>query len=233
LQIVDLGRTPERFCLGPGSLDVHPDVKQHQEKTMRLRSLALGSAAALAIAAFASTSMAEEVPSSPAERAQTGTLNTQESDSGGTTEDGQPGNVADAQYKDQMLRYRAEQEQYKGQKDQYQSRLERYEYDRSHPSEWWSANYDHATLTSFYSIPHHDLIGKEVDGRDGMRLGRIRDVEREQDGQVERVDVALAFNRAAWIDARHLRYDAADQVMFTDVSADELYDGSRDYNPRP
>ncbi len=206
---------------------------------MKFRSLALSSAAAIAFWAFAGTSMAQQSPpttdSTPAERAQTDVLNTQQATDDGMTENGQPGNVADAEYNAQLLRYQAQQEQYKDQKAQYQHRLARYEYDRSHPAQWWSARYDDATLLGFYSIPHHDLIGKEVDGRDGLRLGHIRDVQRERDGQVERVDVALGENRAAWIEARNLRYDATTQVMFTDESADEIYDGSRvaNYDARP
>jgi len=198
---------------------------------MKFRKLALGSAAAFALAAFAGPSAAQQSPytnSPPAERDQTGTLSAQQAT--GMTEDGQPESVADAQYDAQQQRYQDQQEQYKDQKAQYQNRLARYEYDRSHPREWWSARYDHATLLSFYSVPHHDLIGKEVDGRDGLRLGRIRDVERASNGQVERVDVALNDNHAAWVEARHLRYDTDAEVMFTDVPADELYDSSRDGN---
>jgi len=206
---------------------------------MTLKHLALGSAAAFALAAFAGTSFAQQshftTNSTPEEQAQTGALNSKQAIDNGTTESGQPGTVADAQYNAQLLQYQAQQAQYKGQKAQYQNRLERYEYDRSHPSDWWNARYDHATLGSFYAVPRHDLIGKEVDERDGLRLGRIRDVERTADGRVERVDVALNFNRATWIEAANLRYDSNAQVMFTDVSVDELYDSSRDGygNPRP
>jgi len=216
-------------------------IEPHQSGAtiMTLRHLALGSAAAFALAAFAGTSFAQQSyynsNPTPEERAQTGALNAKQANDSGTTEDGQPGSIADAQYNAQKLRYQAQQEQYRGQKAQYQNRLERYEYDRSHPSEWWRARYDHATLDSFYSVPRHNLIGKEVDERDGLRLGHIRDVERASDGRVERVDVALNFNRATWIDAMNLRYDSSAQVMFTDVPADELYDRSRDNygNPRP
>jgi hypothetical protein len=206
---------------------------------MTLRHLVLGSTAAFAFATFAGASFAQQSPhttnSTPEERTQTGALNAKQASDSGTTEDGRPGTIADEQYNAQKLRYRAQQEQYKGQKIQYQNRLERYEYDRSHPSDWWRARYDRATLGSFYSVPRHDLIGKEVDERDGLRLGRVQDVERAPDGHVERVDVALNFNRAAWIDAANLRYDANAQVMFTDVPADDLYDRSRDdfRNPRP
>jgi PRC-barrel domain protein len=206
---------------------------------MIFRILALGSAAAFAVAAFAGTSVAQQsyynTHPTPEERTQTGALNAQQAKDNGTTVDGQPGSIADAQYNAQQLQYQNQLEQYKSQKNQYQNRLERYEYDRSHPSDWWHARYDHATLDGFYAVPRQNLIGKEVDERDGLRLGHIRDVEHTPDGRVERVDVALNFNRATWIDATNLRYDASAQVMFTDVPADELYDRSRDGNfyPRP
>jgi hypothetical protein len=206
---------------------------------MALRHFALSSATAFAFAAFAGTSFAQQshftTDSTPEERAQTGALNSKQAIDNGTTEDGQPGSVADAQYNAQLVQYQAQLNQYKGQKAQYQNRLQRYEYDRSHPDSWWRARYDHATLGSFYAVPRHNLIGKEVDERDGLRLGHIRDVERTADGRVERVDVALNFNRATWIEAENLRYDSTVQVMFTDVSADELYDSSRDgyLNTRP
>jgi hypothetical protein len=206
---------------------------------MRVRNLALGSAAALALVAIAGASLAQDMStttnSTPQERAQTDTLNTQQNVNDGTTEDGQPGTAADAQYNAQMQQYRDQRAQYEDQKAQYQDRMERYAYDRSHPRDWWNVRYEHATLDGLYSLPRHDLIGKEVDERDGMRLGRIRDVEHASDGRVERVDVALNYERATWIDATDLRYDPDSRVVFTNVSADQIYDRSREgnYDARP
>lgn len=203
----------------------------------KFRNFALGSAAVLALAALAAPGLAQQSYSTnptPEERAQTNALNQQANDNA-MTDTGQPGSVADAQYQAQMDQYREQQKQYGEQKAEYQNRLAHYEYDRSHPGYWWHTRYARASLDSFYRLPHHDLIDKQVDESDGLRVGRIRDVERASDGRVERVDVALNDHRAIWIEAPDLRYDADAGVMFTDVPVGELYDRSRGdiQNPRP
>lgn len=171
----------------------------------------------------------------PQEQAQTNGLNAQEAQSDGTVQSTtttptttEPGTAADAQYQGQEQQYQQQQQQYQDQKDQYHRQLMHYEYNRSHPRDWWATSYDRATLDGFYAIPRRDLIGLEVDERDGLKIGEVHDVVRAPDGRVARIEVALHNDRATWIDADHLRYDADDRMMFTDVPADVLYDRSHD-----
>jgi hypothetical protein len=168
----------------------------------------------------------------PQEQAQTNTLNTTQAQDDGTvqstTSAPEPGTTADAQYQAQQQQYQQQQQQYQDQKDHYHTQLMHYEYDRTHPRDWWSTSYDRATLDDFYHVDRGDLIGREVDERDGLMIGEVRDIERAPDGRVARVEIALHDNRSAWIHADNLRYDAIDHTFFTDVPADTLYDHSHE-----
>jgi hypothetical protein len=144
--------------------------------------------------------------------------------------------TADETYHQQLEQYRNQRDDYREQRDRYERRLERYEYDRSHPAWWWRVRYEDATLDAFYRLPRYRLIGMDVDERDGLRVGRIRDIERAPDGRVERVEIALrGSDEVAWLDADHLRVDPDNNIAFTDISADAIYDREQDryYDARP
>ncbi len=171
----------------------------------------------------------------PEERSQTSALNRRQGEDEGTAQNGQTGRSADSQYQAEQQRYQEQRQKYEDQQENYQHRLAQYEFDRRHPRWWWRAHYFDASVSAFYRLPTHDLIGREVAERDGLTIGHISDIERYPGGHVERIEVTLPSDRVAWIDAANLRYDAADGIMFTDVPADELYDRSRGdyYDPRP
>jgi hypothetical protein len=110
----------------------------------------------------------------------------------------------------------------------YEGRLDQYEYDRAHPATWWHTAYFHAAPEWYVGFHEHNLIGAEVDERDGMIVGHVADIDRAPDGRVTRVEVALHHDRAAWIDADLIRYDRDDRIAFVDMSPNELYDRSHD-----
>jgi hypothetical protein len=178
----------------------------------------------------------------PEERAQTSQLNNRQAQDEGTSASGETGiavqqrnDGAQLRYREQLDQYQAQRDQYENEKGRYRDRLSQYYYDRRHPSEWWRARYYSASLDGFYRLPRRDLLGREVAERDGLVVGRIVDVDRYPDGHIARVEVSLDGGRVAWVDSANLRYDATDQVLFTDMPADDLYDRSRSafYNPRP
>ncbi len=212
---------------------------------MNLKNLALAGAAVAALAgatlvagpAFSQsrddTSYPYTTNSTPEERAQTSDLNREQKQNEDAAD--AQNNASQQTYQQQQQDYQARQQQYVEQQDRYRHRLAHYNYDRSHPSQWWNAHYYSASVNGFYRMRRHELIGREVDERDGLELGRISDVDRDPDGQVARVQISLDGGRMAWIDSANLRYDPADRVMFTDIPADDLYNRSHAgyYNPRP
>jgi len=201
---------------------------------MNLKTLALSSAAALALSFGA---QAGDDPythnSTPDERAQTQNLNEQAAGQARgdatvsvTTTAADP--AAQQQYEDQQqqyqndkARYDAQQDRYQVQKDIYQAEQAEY-YDRSHPYAWWHERYEAATLNHFYDVPRAELIGLRVIREDGFTAGRISDVDKNPDGRVHAVKISLRSGDFAWVKARDLRFDVEDRIVFTDLSVDDI-----------
>jgi hypothetical protein len=172
--------------------------------------------------------------STPAERARTVALNVRQAREQGRTRSGETGLAAAAdnqsarrQYAEQLEFYRVQRGQYEDELDRYRYHMARYEYDRAHPSAWWRVRYDGADADALIRVPPPDLIGHEIEDRNGVLLGRIYSIERTPDGNIARIQVAIGYDRAAWIHPDELRYDAADSIVFADMGADDLYDRSR------
>jgi uncharacterized protein YndB with AHSA1/START domain len=53
---------------------------------------------------------------------------------------------------------------------------------------------------------------------DGYIVGRIREIDRHDDGRVAAVRVTFRDGESAWVKARDLRYDPDDRIVFTDLS---------------
>jgi hypothetical protein len=141
----------------------------------------------------------------------------------------------DQAYQRQLDNYHRQQQEYLYQRDRYEDRLNQYEYDRVHPDWWWRSAYFHAAPEWYIDVHDRSVIGTEVDERDGRRVGRIGNLDRASDGRIERVEIVLTHNRAAWVDASDIRYDGADRIAFVDLGPDALYARSRDrsYDYRP
>lgn len=141
----------------------------------------------------------------------------------------------DQTYQQQLDTYHNQQQQYQYQRQRYEDRLDQYEYDRTHPAWWWHSAYFNAAPRWYLDRDYDDLIGTEVDERDGLRVGRVNNVERGPDGRVERVEIGLHQGRVAWVDAYDIRYDGRDRIAFVDIGPNALYARSRDrsYDYRP
>ncbi|MEI9931049.1 MAG: hypothetical protein WDM89_10990 [Rhizomicrobium sp.] len=132
-----------------------------------------------------------------------------------------------AQYQQQQDQYQNDRAHYDMQQQRYQDQRAEYDYDRSHPTTWWHDRYDQATLNHFYDIPRAELVDLRVMREDGYTVGRIRDIDRHDDGRVSAVHVIFRDGESAWIKARDLRYDPDDRLVFTDLSVVELHDLAR------
>jgi hypothetical protein len=139
----------------------------------------------------------------------------------------------DQTYQEQLDQYHQQQDDYQDRMRNYHARMNQYEYDRAHPAWWWRTAYFHAAPEWYVSYRERNLIGAEVDERDGRVIGHIQDIDRTPSGRVDRVEIALHGDRAAWVDAYHIRYDRTDRIAFVDMSPGELYDRARDNDYRP
>lgn len=213
---------------------------------MKVRSIVLSSVAVLALAGgFAAPSLAQYAGnppqySTPAEKAQTQQLNQQAVD--GTIaspaalngEGGDPGapsavnqarrqryEAQQAQYQEDMARYRAQHRQYIRDIHRYdEARF--YFTDYPHP---YPYRYDDAHLERLYLIaePSEQLANAPVEGRDGVWVGRVRNVEVGVDGRPRRVEVALNRRVSVWVDPGDMRFDPEDRIVFTDLSRADLW----------
>jgi hypothetical protein len=197
---------------------------------MKIRHLVLSSASALVLTAglaFAQSNDPYTHNPTPEERAQTQQLNDQAQ--GAAASDSDASQAGQAQYQDQQQQYQQQQQQYQNDQQHYQNQKDRYwderadyNYDRTHPATWWHDHYEHASLNRFYDIPRSELVDLRVASEDGFTVGRIREVDKHDDGRVAAVRVEFRDGESAWVKARDLRYDADDRIVFTDLSVHEL-----------
>jgi hypothetical protein len=204
--------------------------------TMKLRTLALCSASVAFMAVGATAVIADPATGdpytqnpTPQERAQTQQLNNGAANEA-TTDTAAVQSQDDAnqaQYQQQQGQYQDNMDRYHAQQDRYRDQRARFEYDRSHPYTWWHDRYERATLNHFYDLPRSELIDLRVVREDGYDIGRIREIDRHDDGRVGAVRIVFRDGEAAWVKARDLRYDPDDRLVFTDLSVVELHDLAR------
>jgi len=197
---------------------------------MKIRHLVLSSASALVLTAglaFAQSNDPYTHNPTPEERAQTQQLNDQAQ--GAAASDSDTSQAGQAQYQDQQQQYQQQQQQYQQDQNHYQAQNERYwderadfNYDRTHPETWWRDRYERASLNHFYDIPRSELVDLRVATEGGFTVGRIREVDKHDDGRVAAVRVEFRDGESAWVKARDLRYDTDDRIVFTDLSVHEL-----------
>jgi hypothetical protein len=194
------------------------------ETTMKFRNLMLGSVCILGLSAFAAAADPQagdpytQNPT-PQEQAQTDQLNAdQQGAATAQTADQGAYQQQMQQYQADQDRYHADQQRYRDQQDAYQDQRAEYDYDVTHPHAWWKDRYEHASLDEFYDIPRDELVDLKVDGGDGYRVGRIKEIERAPDGRVDSVKIRLRDGAFAWVHARDLRYDSDDRIVFTDLT---------------
>lgn len=141
------------------------------------------------------------------------------------------GTIADQQYDQRLQDYQDEQEQYQNERAQYEDRLRGY----SHRLRWydqarWDYDdypngyaYDYDAAEPIYSV-RRDLTDVPVEGPDGEWVGEIRDMRFAPDGRPVRVEISLNRRVAVWVDAGDFRFDPRENVAYTDVSRDALWD---------
>ncbi len=201
---------------------------------MKFRNLLLSSAGAFVLTT--GLALAQNDPythnPTPEERAQTQQLNDQAQGQAASDADGSA--VSQAQYQDQQQQYQDQQQKYQNDQQAYRDQQRNYwderadyNYDRTHPGDWWHERYERATLNRFYDIPRAELIDLRVSTEDGFRVGRIRELDRHDDGRVASVRVEFRDGESAWVRARDLRYDPDDRIVFTDLSLHELREIAR------
>jgi len=201
---------------------------------MKLRTLVLGSAASLSLAfalatpGFAQSDANPPQVSSPAEQQQTQQLNAQATD--GTTTSQAPSADQQQQYQQQQQQYQDQQAQYQDQRSRYDRDIHRYDsaqyYFTDYPRRAYAYRYgDDAQLVRLYLIadPTHQLSQAPVEGPDGQWVGKVRNVETGFDGRPRRVEIALNRRVSVWVQPGSLRFDAADHIVFTELTREQLW----------
>jgi len=199
---------------------------------MTFRNLMLSGASALVLTFGAAMAQGDDPYThnpTPQERAQTQSLNTQQAnDAQATSEEAATVRAQNAQAQAQ---YQREQQDYRAdvqaQHDAYADARGDYNESVSHPHAWWHDRYMHASLRHVYGARRAELIDLRVTREDGTRLGRIRDLRRGSDGRIHLVKIELRDGEMAWVRARDLRYDPVERLVFTDLTASEMYQVAR------
>ena len=195
---------------------------------MKLRTLALTTVAGLIIAVPLSASAYDYHPSyyntnpTPEERAQTDSLN-QDADraAAGTIS---PNDQAD--YDRQRADYDRNMQDYAAQRAAYSREMARYNYALR-----WDAFYGSPRFREVVLMPSNDVIGASVRTRNGVYVGRVRDVDYDN-GRIERVAVRMNGGGVAWIDADFFRFDRDGDTLVTNLSYNDMRDMTRFRYPR-
>lgn len=197
---------------------------------MIIRKLMLGGAAAtlLAAAPVLAQSIYTHEPT-PEERVQTNALNTEAADQAHSSNDAFQ--RAQYSYESDRDRYERSLDDYRANRDNYDRARDRYEdqralYDRDRQQRWHSFVH-YGRFRGIYRFHSEDLVGLTVSTNAGERLGRIRDVDFASDGQVNRIAIAVAPRRTAWVYADDVRYDPVRREFLIDLSRDQVWRLSR------
>lgn len=218
---------------------------------MHTRKHYLATAAVLALAVAAPAFARELGPngpqeSTPAEKAQTEQLNTQQQNgsyvdpavANGAATSAQPvpaegvaaaagqTSSTDAQYQAQQQDYRDQRSQYAMDVDAYEHQRAAYEWQRRHPETWWHYRYSRARYIDTYVLDRPMLIDLAVTDRSGYLLGHVEEVTRSPSGHILRLRIRLAPARVAWIEGSALRYFPDDRLLMVDLSPREIWQRS-------
>jgi hypothetical protein len=217
---------------------------------MKMKNLALASAATLALAgtlgmstlSFAQSSDRQPQFSSPAEVQATSTLNQQQANgtytsaavlNGGTapastTVDMQPitTSAADEQNTalppDQQVHYR----DLAVSDDRVVRHYDTAQWDYADYPREYRYRYEDGDLQRLYLIaePAQQLANAPVEGPNGKWVGKVRNVETDVDGRPKRVEISLNRRVSVWVDPGDLRFDSQDKILYTDLTRDQLWD---------
>jgi hypothetical protein len=229
---------------------VKTETNNELETQMKIRAYVLGGVASLSlIGALATPAFAQQDSpngpqvSTPAERQQTEQLNQQARD--GTTTSpaalngqapaGTP-SASQVQYNQQQQQYQDQQQQYQDQKQRYRDQHAQYIHDlhrydvaqyawTDYPVRVYTYRFrDDPQLVRIDTLDRRQLANVPVEGPDGRWVGRIRSVGFTPDGHKgERIEIALNRHVSVFVDPADLVYDPDHQVIFTDLTRDQLW----------
>lgn len=169
--------------------------------------------------------------STPAEQAQTQSLNEDEA----TTAD-QPTaqtDTSDAQYQAQQQQYQQQldqnqkaQQDYQDQKAAYADATAHYENLRArfaaeraaYHRELWPADYRPWELRPDFAVMH-----ARVEITNGDHVGTVTGIARSRAGRIEGLEVSLDTGKVVWIDAGDARFNRADGILMTDLDRNDLH----------
>lgn len=132
--------------------------------------------------------------------------------------------AAQAAYDAQMREYQRQQEEYRQARDQYNADFDAYNNEPSYDN-----NYARATYVPFQSLtPVSDQIlnNKPVETVDGQYVGKIID-SHIMGSFVTEVEVQVTPGRVTWVNTPRIRYDERNDVVVTDLTADQMLGRSR------
>lgn len=170
--------------------------------------------------------------STPAEQAQTQTLNNTAADNAATANQvnsqakmqNEQQQQQQQQYQQQQKQYQAAQQDYADQSARYEAERHRYAAERArYHREAWPARYENELIVSRAGLVDSHLL---VDSHD---VGRVTDIATGPGGHVDAVRVTLNHDHGdVWIDAADLRFDPDNHVVVTDLSRHDLHEMARE-----
>ena len=170
--------------------------------------------------------------STPAEQAETATINRQVGVSNAAVD--AKGAADNAASQGQQQQYQAQQQQYQGQlqenqaqQQEYKDRTLTYNILREHYAAERAA-YHRGVWPERYStwvIVERDanLIGERVQLITGSRVGTVIDTAHLANGNVSALLVRLDNDKIVWIDTADVRYNRADGIVMTDLDLADLH----------
>jgi len=194
---------------------------------MNLHTLSTTAAAVAGLLLAVAPAMAEtnyHTESTPAERVETNTLNTNAADRARSDSDANAAAQADydaarAAYERSLNRYDVRKAVYEDDRARFESERRYYERNRA---QRWRAFHNRDRYREILAFRSDELIGKQVSTRTGRWIGRIRDVDFTPQGQVNRIAIQVDRRRIAWVYADDVRYDPSMRVILIDLSRDQL-----------
>lgn len=203
---------------------------------MTLRTLSLGGAAAACLMLAGAPAFAEDAythNSTPAERAQTNSLNTNAADDARTNADANATerdnyDAARAAYEINLNDYDARKAAYDNDRARYEA--QRHDYDRDRVRRW-SSFHDYGRYHDIMSLHTADLVGMTVSTQSGAPIGRITNVGMAADGRIDRIAIAFRHDQVAWLYADDVRYDPQSRAILIDLSEEQVERLARLHQP--
>jgi len=196
-----------------------------------LSTTAVAAALLFAAPAFAQQSYYDTNPT-PAEKAQTEQLNNDARTNAGTDDRDAAPSQNQRDYDANKAEYDRKMQDYNAQRDQYGRDRARYHAERSEYAHNWAVFYGYRDFRVVDAMSGSELVGLRVAARDGVGIGRVRDVDSAPDGRIVRIGIRLDDGNLAWVDSDDLRFNVATRRVMTDLSRGQIDEMSHMHTPR-